>query len=212
MCSCRIGISFVTGIEVPESLLLPMSGVSRDGVLEWPAELGEKDDSDSLESRPPAAVSSCSFMLNEGIGGCCATPDTGLRCTCGLSRSAGGSGGRALWGGGAGAVSAIVQRSGDAGEGCCRCSGSISSVYPLGRVTGPCRCGAQEEAAVSISSSDTLQSSSRILLHVSALGAVMDTCFARAASLCRIVNPVDRLAARGIYTYSLVVAVSQDRL
>lgn len=90
-----------------------------------------------------------------------------------------------------------MKRPCDAGVGCCRCSGSISSVYPLRRVTGPRRCGAKEEAAVSISSSDALQSSLRVLLHVSVLGAVNDTCFARAASLCRIVNPVDRLAGPG---------------
>jgi len=68
MLSCRIGISLVTGIEFPESLLLPISGVSREGVLEWPAELGECDDPDSLESRPPAMASSCSFILKDGIG------------------------------------------------------------------------------------------------------------------------------------------------
>jgi hypothetical protein len=109
MCNCRIGMSFVTGIELPESLFLVMSGVSRDGVLECPAELGERDDPDSLESRPPATASSCSFMLKEGIGGYCATFGTGLRrrellerlewfeSTC--SRvSAGGSGGKALLG------------------------------------------------------------------------------------------------------------------
>jgi hypothetical protein len=69
MCSCRIGISLVTGNGVPAFLFSLISGVSREGVLEWPAELGANDDSDSLESRPPAPVSSCSSILKEGIGG-----------------------------------------------------------------------------------------------------------------------------------------------
>jgi hypothetical protein len=134
-------MSFVIGIELPESRFLPMSGVSRDGVLEWPAELSERDDSDSLESRPPALVSSCSFMLKEGIGGCCATLDTGLRRRELLERSewfesawsatsAGGSGGNALLGG-AEAVSAIVQISCDTAVRCPGCCGSITSVPPL---------------------------------------------------------------------------------
>jgi hypothetical protein len=107
MCSCRIGISFVTGIEFPESRFLLISGVSREGVLECPAELGERDDPDSLESRPPAIASSCSSILKEGIGGCCAALGIDLRrgelleglerfestCSC---MSVGGSGGKAL--------------------------------------------------------------------------------------------------------------------
>jgi hypothetical protein len=78
-------MSFVTGIEFPESLFEPMSGVSRDGVREWPAELRETDDSDCLESRPPAPVSSCSSMLKEGIGGG-AVLGTGLRRVDSLER------------------------------------------------------------------------------------------------------------------------------
>jgi hypothetical protein len=111
-------MSFVTGNQFPESLFSLMSGVSRDGVREWPAELGETDDSDSLESRPPADVSSCSSMLKEGIGGGAAL-GAGLRRKDSLERlwrfelpwselSAGGSGGGALVGGGAEAASGIV--------------------------------------------------------------------------------------------------------
>jgi hypothetical protein len=62
-------MSLVTATEAPESLLPPMSGVSLDGVLEWPAELCVRDDPDCLESRPPATVSACSSMLKDGIGG-----------------------------------------------------------------------------------------------------------------------------------------------
>jgi hypothetical protein len=62
MCSWRIGMSLVTASEAAESL-------SRDGVLEWPTELGVRDDPDCLESRPPAAVSAWSSMLKDGIGG-----------------------------------------------------------------------------------------------------------------------------------------------
>lgn len=78
MCNCRIGISLVTAIEFPELLLSPMSDMSLDGVLEWPVELGVADP-DCLESRPPATASSCSLMLKEGIGRCCAVVGTGLR-------------------------------------------------------------------------------------------------------------------------------------
>lgn len=63
MCSCRIGMSLVTASEPP------MSGVSLDGVLEWPTELGARDDPDCLESRPPATVSACSLKLKDGTGG-----------------------------------------------------------------------------------------------------------------------------------------------
>lgn len=58
-------------LEAVESLLPPMSGVSLDGVLEWPTEpeLGVREEPDCLESRPPAAVSSCPPILKEGIGG-----------------------------------------------------------------------------------------------------------------------------------------------
>jgi hypothetical protein len=82
--SCRRGISLVTGIEFPESLFAPMSDVSLEGVLEWPSELWLKDEPDCLESRPPAIVSS---MLKEGIDGCRAVLDTGLRCWELLARS-----------------------------------------------------------------------------------------------------------------------------
>lgn len=69
MCSCRIGMSLVTASEAPESLLPPMSGVSLDGVLEWPSELGVRDEPDCLEPRPPATVSACPSMLKDGTGG-----------------------------------------------------------------------------------------------------------------------------------------------
>jgi hypothetical protein len=102
--SCRRGISLVTGTEFPESLFAPMSGVSLEGVLEWPSELWLKEDPDCLESRPPAIVSLCSSMLKEGIEGCRAVLDTGLRCWELLARSnsgrcasaCGGIGGNAL--------------------------------------------------------------------------------------------------------------------
>jgi hypothetical protein len=96
-------------MELPESLSLLMSGVSRDGVLECPAELGERDDPDSLESRPPATASSCSSILKEGIEGWCVVFDTGFRCSRLLDRlewfgatgsgSSGDMGGRVLFGG-----------------------------------------------------------------------------------------------------------------
>jgi hypothetical protein len=120
MCSCRIGMSFVTGNELPESRLCWMSGVSRECVLEWLAELGEKDDPDSLESRPPATVSWCSSILKDGIGGCCATLDTGFwrrellersgrfESNCSAA-SVGGIGGSALFCG-TEAVSAMMWR------------------------------------------------------------------------------------------------------
>lgn len=69
MFSCRKGMSFVTGTASPDP-------ASRDGVLE--CVLGVNDVSDSLDSRPPAAVSSCSSMLNEGMAGT-AVFGTGLR-------------------------------------------------------------------------------------------------------------------------------------
>jgi hypothetical protein len=110
-----MGMSFVMGIEFTESRFLLISGVSREGVLECPAELGERDDPDSLESRPPATASSCSSILKEGIGGCCATFGAGSwrgwlpeRLESNCSRvSGGGSGGSALLGG-AEVVSAIM--------------------------------------------------------------------------------------------------------
>lgn len=112
-----MGMSLVTGIALPESLLLPVSGVSREVALECPTELGENDDPDCLESRPPAIASSCSFILNEGIE-CWDAPRTGLRRKESLERlewsslcvpgdSAGGIGGRALLGA-AGTASAIA--------------------------------------------------------------------------------------------------------
>jgi hypothetical protein len=72
-------MSFVTGMELPKSRFVLISGVSREGVLECPPELGERDDPDNLESRPPSTASSCSFILKEGIGGCCAVLGMGLR-------------------------------------------------------------------------------------------------------------------------------------
>lgn len=74
MFSWRMGMSRVTGSAYPAA----MSGVSLDGVLEWPSELGVSDDPDCLDSRPPATVSSCSSILKEGIVGC-AIPGMGLR-------------------------------------------------------------------------------------------------------------------------------------
>jgi hypothetical protein len=56
MCSCLKGMSCADGIELPENLY-SMSGVSREGVLEWPSELWLKEEPDCLESRPPAGVS-----------------------------------------------------------------------------------------------------------------------------------------------------------
>lgn len=58
-------MSCAGGIELPENLC-SMSGVSREGVLEWPSELWLKEEPDCLESRPPA-VSWCSVMLKEGV-------------------------------------------------------------------------------------------------------------------------------------------------
>ncbi len=118
MCSCRIGMSLVTGIEFPELLLSIISGVSLDGVLECPKELGVTDP-DCLESRPSPTMSSCSSILKEGIGGLC-TLATGFRRSELLERlerlesicsadvvSFGGTGGRPLRGT-AGSVSAIA--------------------------------------------------------------------------------------------------------
>lgn len=79
MCSCRIGISLVTGIGFSEFLLSPMSGVSLEGDLECPVELGVIDP-DCLESRPPTTVFSCLLTLKEGIVEYCAMSGTGLRC------------------------------------------------------------------------------------------------------------------------------------
>jgi hypothetical protein len=115
MCNCRMGMSFVMGIEFVESRFMLISGVSREGVLECPAELGERDEPDNLESRPPAAASSCSSILKEGIGGYCATFGADScwawlpgRRESNCSRvSGGGSGGSALLGG-AEVVSAIM--------------------------------------------------------------------------------------------------------
>lgn len=79
MWSCLIGMSRVTGDDCPDSLYTPMSGVSLEGVLECPLELGLKEEPDCLEMRPPSTVSSCSSMLNDGIGGCDAAPGMDLR-------------------------------------------------------------------------------------------------------------------------------------
>jgi hypothetical protein len=70
-------MSCAGGIELPENLY-SRSGVSREGVLEWPSELWLKEDPDCLESRPPAAVWLCSVMLKEGVEECRAVG--GLRC------------------------------------------------------------------------------------------------------------------------------------
>ncbi len=55
--------------EAAESRLPLRSGVSLDGVREWPTELVVREDPDCLESRPPSVVSACSSMLKDGIGG-----------------------------------------------------------------------------------------------------------------------------------------------
>jgi hypothetical protein len=95
-------MSFVTGNQFPESLFSLMSGVSRDGVREWPAELGETDDSDSLESRPPAAALGAGLRRRDSL-------ERLWRLELPWSElSAGGSGGGALVGGSAEAASGIV--------------------------------------------------------------------------------------------------------
>lgn len=100
----------MTGMELPESLCFPISGVSREGVLECPSELNASEEPDCLESRPFTA-SSCLLKWKEGIGGCW-MPGTGFRRSevlerldfserFELSRSAdsvGGRGGKALGG------------------------------------------------------------------------------------------------------------------
>lgn len=93
MCSWRIGMSLVTASEAAKSLLSSISGISRDGVLEWPTELGVRDEPDCLESRPPATVSACSSMLKDGIGGLRVPPEVGLDSVYALAWE-GGIGGR----------------------------------------------------------------------------------------------------------------------
>lgn len=97
MCNWRMGMSLVTASEAAESPLPPMSGVSREGVLEWPTELGVSDDPDCLESRPPACVSACSSMLKDGIGGLRLLPEAAFDSEC-ASAWDGGIGGRSLVG------------------------------------------------------------------------------------------------------------------
>jgi hypothetical protein len=69
-------MSWAGGIELPENLC-SMSGVSREGVLEWPSELGLKEEPDCLESRPPTG-SWCSVMVKDGVEECRTVG--GLRC------------------------------------------------------------------------------------------------------------------------------------
>lgn len=92
MCSCRMGMSLVTASEAAESRLPPRSGVSLDGVLEWPAELCVNDEPDCLDSRPPATVSVCSSMLKDGIGGLRVGLE--LEVVCASLAWGGGTGGR----------------------------------------------------------------------------------------------------------------------
>lgn len=106
MCNCRIGMSLVTASEPADSWLLPMSGVSLEGVLEWLTELGERDDPDCLDSRPPATVSACSSMLKDGIGGLRLWRES----ICSLEAWGGGIGGRSRVG--AVAVGEAIVRQG----------------------------------------------------------------------------------------------------
>jgi len=101
-------MSLVTASEAAESRLPPRSGVSLDGVLECPAELGARDDPDCLESRPPATVSAWSSMLKDGMGGL----RIGLEgeSVCASAAWGGGIGGRSR-AGAAEDCSAIVWRS-----------------------------------------------------------------------------------------------------